>query len=154
MVPWPTPSLEALEVFQRLELAGFVGAHDQLGAGDGVWLAEVEDLAPLLVHRDLVQRDVVLAALQAGEDAAPFGGDEFRLDRQFGGQQFAQFGLEAGELAALLEVERRIGALQGDAQGAALVDVVEQLGMGQRSGQGYQHQQAGQKSHVVLLGWE
>ncbi len=79
---------------------------------------------------------------------------EFRLDLQLGGQQFAQFGLEAGELAALLEVERRIGALQGDAQGAALVDVVEQLGMGQRGGQGYQHQQAGQKSHVVLLGWE
>jgi hypothetical protein len=107
---------------------------------------------------------VVFAGGQPGQDGGPFGGDELGFQFQPGGDRFRDVDIVAGQLAGLAvpEIEGRIGAFHGDAQGAAGAGRVEQVGGGGRqSAAEDQHQNAklkraagrtgGNLTHAVAL---
>ena len=105
------PDLLALQVRRSFQLARLVGANDQLRVGDDIRPAEVKDLAAFVGRCHLVDYHVVLACLQAGQDATPLGSGELRLHTELGSNSPANLDIEARQIAlVVLEVERWVAA--------------------------------------------
>jgi hypothetical protein len=96
----------------------------------------VETFRQFRGHCYVVDGDVVLAAFHAGQQISLIGHDKIRADIELTREHLAQFHFETGELAVLLEIERRGIGLNGDSQLATVVDVIDQFRMGHRAQQG------------------
>ncbi len=121
--------LLALQVAQRRILCRVALAYHQLRAGIGVRIGERKGFHALGRDAHLADDDVVFTGGQAREDRAPFRGDEHGFQAQLGGDQLGHVDVITAQFTRflVLEIERRIGALHGNAQRALLAHLVEQV---------------------------
>ena len=83
----------------------------------------------------MVDGDIVFTALNTRQQVSAVGNKNGGMHFQFLCQQFAQFDVEAGQAPVLLEAERRHVALEGNAQFAAVVHVIDQFSLSKRARQ-------------------
>ena len=127
-MPSPTPSFlpfrSSSDLNWRVSSLRWISCAAEIRVGR----REVERLLAGVGDADLVDDHVELAGLQARDDAAPFGRDEFRLHAELGRDGLGDIHVEADQLTLRrLGVERRERAFEADAQRAALLDLIEQV---------------------------
>src|SRR6478609_10202175 len=118
--------LLALEARERGDRR-VVGAGGDDALGPRVGAAQAVEAGALRVLRDLVDDDVVAVGGQTGEDRVPRRLDVLDLDAELVGDGLRDLDVVAGQGVRLrvVERERRVGALRGDAQDARLLDGLE-----------------------------